>query len=174
MASVFFWSTASGIVLTSAVAEVSAWKWFWKILSGDLVKMLGALSSEAVGGFTSFSNLSGLGVGNGLLGIIASIDGYVFGRDFISGTCSFTVPGVGVITIPVESIILLLELVIGSSGRLGLALGSGADWTVSLTIVSDSWASQLGCLWDGARWSRVTASWRARYLNSSGNSQESS
>lgn len=127
MASVGFWSTASGIVLTSTVAEVSSCKWFGKILTGDLVKMLGALSSEAVGGFTSFSNLCGLGVGNGLLGIIASIDGYEFGRDFVSGTCRFTVPCVGVVTVPVESIIFLLELVIGSSSRLGLALGSGAD-----------------------------------------------
>jgi len=127
VASVGFWSTASGIVLTSAVAEVSTCKWLWKILTGDLVKMLGALSSEAVGGFTGFSNLSGLGVGNGLLGIIASVDGYVFGRDLVSGTCRFTVPGVGVVTVPVEGIIFLLELVIGSSGRLGLALGSGAD-----------------------------------------------
>lgn len=89
--------------------------------------MLGALSSEAVGGFTGFSNLSGLGIGDGLLGIIASVDGYEFGRDFVSGTSRFTVPGVGVVTVPVEGIVLLLELVIGSSGRLGLALGSGAD-----------------------------------------------
>ena len=175
MASVCFWTTAWLVVLRWAVGKVSAWKWLWKILTGDLVKMLGAFSSEAVSGFTGFSNLSGLGVGNGLLSVVASVDGYKFGRDFVSGTCSFTVPGIRVVTIPVESIIFLLELVIGSSGRLGLTLRSGADWTVSSTTgsVSDSWASQLRCLWNaGTSWGSTARI--ACYLNTSGNSQENS
>jgi hypothetical protein len=41
----------------------------------------------------------------------------------------------------------LLELVIGSSGRLGLSLWSGADWSVTLTIVLDARAVQLVCFW---------------------------
>ena len=84
--------------------------------------MLGALSSEAIGGFTSLSNLGGLGIGNGFLSIIAAVDGYVFSGDFVTIALLFAVPGLGVVSVPVEQVVFLLELVISSGGRLGLAL----------------------------------------------------
>ena len=117
------------------------------MLTSNLVEVLGALSSEAVGGFTSLSNLGGLGVGNSLLGHIRSIDGYVFSGNFLAGRLSSTVPGFLVVTVEVKSVVFLLELVIGSGGRLGLSLGSRADGTISFTIVGNLWASQLRSLW---------------------------
>ena len=141
MGCIFFagWS----IVLTVAIGECSAWKWFWKWLAGDFSEMLGALSSEAVCGFAGLSDLGGLGIGELLFGSIFTINSNVLSWDFVSGALGSTVFGLLVISIPVDGIIFLLELVVGSSGRLGLALGSGADWTVTLTIVSNARTGKL-------------------------------
>jgi hypothetical protein len=96
-------------------------------LAGDFSEMLGALSSEAVGGFTCRTNFGSLGVGDLLFGIVFTVYSNVLSRDFVCRTLGSTVFGILVVSVPVEGVVFLLELVVCSSCRLGLSLGSGAD-----------------------------------------------
>jgi hypothetical protein len=115
------------IVLTVAIAEFSAGKWLWKCLAGDFTEVLGAFSSEAVGGFTSLTNLGGLSIGEFLFGIVFTVYSNVLSRDFVCRTLGSTVFGLLIVSVPVDRLIFLFELVVSSSCRLGLSLGSGAD-----------------------------------------------
>ena len=135
------------IVLAVAIGELSTSKWLWEWLAGDFTEVLGALSSEAVGGFACLSNLGSLGVCDLLVGIVFTVYSNVLSRDNVCGTLGSTVFGLLVISVPVESVVFLLELVVGSSGRLRLSLRSGADLTVALTIVFDARAVKLACNW---------------------------
>ena len=135
------------VVLTVAISKISTTEWLWEVLSGDFTEVLGALSSEAVCGFTSLTNLGGLVVGDCLFGIVFTAYSNVLSRDFVWRAFGGTGFGFLAVSIPVKGVVFLLELVIGSSGRLGLSLWSGADWSVTLTIVLDARAVQLVCFW---------------------------
>lgn len=145
MGSVLFASWS--IILAVAIGEFSSSKWLWEWLAGDFTEVLGALSSEAVGGFACLSNLGSLGVSDLLLGIVFTVYSNVLSWDFVCRSLGSTVFGLLVVSIPVESVVFLLELVVGSSGRLGLSLRSGADLTVALTIVFHARAVELACNW---------------------------
>ena len=109
-------------VITVAISKISTTEWFWEVLPGDFTEVLGALSSEAVCGFTGLTNLGGLGVGELLFGIVFTAYSKVLSRDFVRCPLGGTFFGFLVVSIPVKGVVFLLELVVGSSGRLGLFL----------------------------------------------------
>jgi len=159
------------VIRAVAVAKVSASEGLWQLLASNLVQVLGALSSEAVGSLACFSNLSGLGISNGLFSVVLSVDGYVLSRNFVARTLRLTVFSLLVVTVPVNSLILLLELVIGSSSGLRLTLRSGTDLTVALTVVGNARAFQLRCDWLYWWWSTANSSaWSTLHFDSSSNS----
>ena len=63
-----------------------------------------------------------MGVCDGLFGFVFSVDGNVLSGDLVAITTGLFLFSLFVVTVPVEEIILLLELVVGSGSRLGLAL----------------------------------------------------